>query len=386
MTAAAGGDRGDATPGSRPMMSRLVDVWRHRRDKLLTNKAFLDWATRFPLTRPVARARSRALFDLCAGFVHSQILFACVRLRLFQHLAQGPDTLGGLSARLGLSPDATRCLLEGATGLRLLERRGDRYGLGPLGAAVIAAPGVAEMIEHHHLLYADLADPVALLRDRTTATRLGDYWPYASGGEPGGLDGDATGRYTALMTASQAMVAAEVIAAVPFRTHRCLLDVGGGDGAFLAAVARAAPSLRLMLFDLPSVASRAARRFESAGLSHRAAAFGGNFCGDALPGGADIATLVRVLHDHDDESVRQVLRAVRAALPAGGKVVVAEPMLDVAGAESVGAYFAFYLLAMGRGRPRTAGEIAAFLQEAGFKSTRVLRARSPVITSIVEGI
>jgi len=383
MTAAAGED---ATPGRRPVMSRLVDAWRGRRDKLLTNKAFLDWAMRFPLTRPVARARTGALFDLCAGFVHSQILFACVRLRLFQHLAQGPDTLEGVSRQLDLSQDATRCLLDGATGLRLLERRGDRYGLGPLGAAVIAAPGVAEMIDHHRLLYADLADPIALLRDRTTATRLGDYWPYAAGGQPGGLDGDATDRYTTLMAASQAMVAAEVIAAVPLRTHRCLLDVGGGDGAFLAAVARAAPSLRLMLFDLPSVASRAARRFESAGLSDRAAAFGGSFCEDALPDGADIATLVRVLHDHDDDSVRGLLRAVRVALPAGGKVVVAEPMLDVAGAEKVGAYFAFYLLAMGRGRPRTAGEIAAFLNEAGFATTRIVRTRSPIITSIVEGI
>ena len=386
MTAAAGTGRDDAAPGGRRMLSRLGDAWRSRRDKLLTNTAFLDWAVRFPLTRPVARARAHALFDLCAGFVYSQILLACVRLRVFEKLAEGPDTVEGLAQRLGLSLDSTRHLLDGATGLRLLERRGDRYGLGPLGAAVIAAPGVAEMIEHHHLLYADLADPIALLREETPATRLGGYWPYASAEGPRALGGDATESYTRLMAASQAMVAAEVIAAVSFAEHRCLLDVGGGDGSFLAAVARAVPSLRLMLFDLPPVAARAGARFAADGLSHRATVHGGDFRVDAMPAGADIVTLVRVLHDHDDDAVRDVLRAVRAALPPGGKVVVAEPMLDTRGAETVGAYFAFYLLAMGRGRPRSAREISDFLREAGFAKTRVLRSRSPVMTSIVEGI
>ncbi len=36
--------------------------------------------------RPIARAARQALFDLCAGFVYSQVLLACVRLRLFERL------------------------------------------------------------------------------------------------------------------------------------------------------------------------------------------------------------------------------------------------------------------------------------------------------------
>jgi demethylspheroidene O-methyltransferase len=385
MTATAEDAGADCASQAPTVLARVVDAWRSRRDKILTNPAFLDWSLRFPLTRPIARARTRALFDLCAGFVFSQILLACVRLGIFEHLARAPDTVEGLSERLDLSPEATRHLLDGATGLRLLERRGDRYGLGPLGGAVVAAPGVAAMIEHHALLYADLADPVAVLRRRSEATRLTGYWSYATHPAPAALDRDRTHSYTGLMAASQPMVSAEILAAIRFDSHRCLLDVGGGDGAFLAAVADAAPSPRLVLFDLPAVAARAADRFDASGLSHRATAIGGDFHTDPLPAGADIVTLVRVLHDHDDESVRHLLRAVRAALPAGGKVIVAEPMLAVPGAESVGAYFAFYLHAMGQGRPRTQAEIAAFLAEAGFARTRSIPTRSPVITAIVEG-
>ncbi|MFU8765893.1 MAG: hypothetical protein ACNA7T_15290, partial [Haliea sp.] len=57
--------------------------WRERwlrcRDRLLTNPRFHHWAVRLPLTRPIARRRSRELFDLTAGFVYSQVLFACVQ-------------------------------------------------------------------------------------------------------------------------------------------------------------------------------------------------------------------------------------------------------------------------------------------------------------------
>ena len=74
-----------------------------------------------------------------------------------------------------------------------------------------------------------------------------------------------------------------------------------------------------------------------------------------LPAGADLITLVRVLHDHDDQPAMALLRAVRRALPRGGRVVLAEPMTGVRGAiPGTEAYFAFYLLAMGQGRARSA--------------------------------
>ena len=59
---------------------------------------FQRWAAAFPLTRPIAQRRARALFDLCAGFVYAQVLLACVQLRLFEILAEGPQTVGSLPA------------------------------------------------------------------------------------------------------------------------------------------------------------------------------------------------------------------------------------------------------------------------------------------------
>ncbi len=355
------------------------------RDRLLRDPRFLRWAVRLPFTRIVARRQARALFDLCAGFVYSQVLRACVDLRLFEHLADGPQSLDTLARRLSLPGDAARTLLEAATALGLVEgRRGDRYGLGSLGAALLGNPGALAMIAHHSLLYADLADPVALLRGESRSHRLADYWAYAGRDGPAALDPADVAPYSALMSASQAMIAAQVLDAYPFRRHRCLLDVGGGEGAFLIAAARRVPGLDLMLFDLPAVADRARRRIAESGLEGRAKAYGGDFHKDALPMGADIATLVRVIHDHDDAEALAILRAVRRALPAGGTLLLAEPMAGTRGAEPIGhAYFGFYLLAMGRGRPRRGAELTALLRAAGFGKIRAYPTAMPMLTGVL---
>jgi demethylspheroidene O-methyltransferase len=359
--------------------------WHTLRDRLLASPRFQHWAAAFPLTRPIARRHARALFDLVAGFVYSQVLLACVQLKLFEILAEGPQTIPVLSDRLSLSPDATLRLLTAAVSLRLVAHRGSgRYGLGELGAALVGNPGVAAMVEHHTLLYADLHDPVALLRGQLESPQLARYWGYAGADRPTTLSEEQVAAYTNLMSASQHLVAAEILDAYPLARHRCLLDVGGGEGTFLSSAAARAPQLQLILFDLPAVAERARARFAAAGLAQRATAVGGDFSVDALPQGADIVSLVRVAHDHDDERVLTILRAIRRALPQEGTLLLAEPMSGVAGAEPMGdAYFGFYLLAMGRGRARTVVELAQLLHRAGFGPPQVIPTRMPLQTSLL---
>ena len=131
--------------------------------------------------------------------------------------------------------------------------------------------------------------------------------------KPADLSRDAIAPYTVLMAASQPMIVQQVLSAYSFgmRIAACL-DVGGGDGSFLAEVAAQTPKLRCVLFDLPAVADQASERFRAAGLSSRAVAIGGSFLTSRLPEGADIVSLVRVIHDHDDVNVMTLLRAVHS--------------------------------------------------------------------------
>jgi demethylspheroidene O-methyltransferase len=369
-----------------PSLASAGTAWRERwinwRNSLVANPRFQRWAATSPLTRLVARRRATALFDLCAGFVYSQIMLVCVRLQLFEALAAGPLGLGQLAARLGLSPDAAQRLLRAATSLKLLrELPDDRFALDDLGASMLANPSVAAFVEHHALLYDDLRDPVALLRGETR-TRLSQFWPYAEG-----RDGDAEtcGAYSDLMARSQTLIAEDVLDAYDFGRHKRLLDLGGGEGAFVAAVAARHPSLGLALFDLPPVAERARARLAARGL-RRVDVHDGSFIDTAPPKGADIVTLIRVLHDHDDDMALAALRAAYAALPPGGALLIAEPMADTPGAEAIGdAYFGFYLLAMGSGRARRRAEMTQILQAAGFTGIRFLPTPRPMFASVIIG-
>jgi demethylspheroidene O-methyltransferase len=353
----------------------IREFWLTRRDKLLASPKFQAWAAKFPLTRLVARREARALFDLCAGFVYAQTLTACIELDVFEMLGPGPLSVEALAARCRLPVAAMNMLANAAISLRLLQAAGSKIRLGPLGAALRGNPGIAAMVAHHRMFYADIADPVALLRGQVT-TELAKFWPYR--GQAGQSSGQSAA-YSAVMAASQPMIAREIIAAYDFTRHRKLLDAGGGDGAFLRILAPHAPKLALQLFELPAVADSARAK-----LGSKAEVFEGNFTTDKLPEGADIITLIRVLHDHDDAVALTILKAAHAALAPGGVLLLAEPMAGTKGAEPIGAaYFGFYLLAMGSGRARLPAEIRAMLIQAGFLTIKQLPTRQPMLTSLL---
>ena len=368
------------------VMSRILK-WR---DALLLRRSFQRWALSFPLTRPIARRYAVRLFDLCAGFIYSQVLLAAVRLDLFEMLSAEPLSLAEISRRLRMNPDAVQRLLEASVALNLLEQRGPhaglqtRFGLGMLGASVLTSPGVKAMIQHHALFYQDLADPVALLRNRGPERAMAAYWAYATSERPSELHDVAVGEYSSLMAASQPMVAEEVLSCFDFSAHHHLLDIGGGEGVFLTEVAARYPSLRLTLFDLPAVAKRAAIRFEREGLTERANCVAGSFLSDPLPTGADLVSLIRVAHDHDDEQVMHLLRKLRHAMAPGAKLLLAEPMAQTKGAMPVAdAYFSMYLWAMGSGRARRPDELLSMLQEAGFTRAKILRQAMPLQVRLI---
>ncbi|MEL7028832.1 MAG: methyltransferase [Pseudomonadota bacterium] len=363
--------------------------WRRRwvaiRNAFLTNDRFQRWAAMFPPTRGFARGDAERLFDIMGGFVYSQTTLAFVQSGLLDRVASGPASVHELAGVSDLSEAAARRLARAAAALDLTEEVSpDVYALGRLGAAMRADPSLAAMARHNGEFYFDLSDPLALLRGSAQQLRMPRYWGYAGNPEAAELTPEQAKAYSDLMAGTQKMVAEEVLAAYPIRRHRKLLDVGGGAGAFAAAAMTRAPDLSASVFDLPAVATLARGRFEESGFGGRGSAIGGDFFNSPLPEGFDLVSLVRVLHDHDDEPAMALLRRIREALPKGGTLLIGEPMSDGAGARRIGdAYFGFYLLAMGSGRARRSGEIRGMLRAAGFAKTRKWRTNLPLVASVV---
>ncbi|MBU3737937.1 MAG: methyltransferase domain-containing protein [Rhodoferax sp.] len=364
------------------------DGWRDRFQRWLLDPAVQGWAVAHPLTRWLVRRRTRQLMDVMGGFVHAQVLLACVRLDLFAILAGGPARLEELAARTGLPAAPLHRLLLSAQAIGLLEHRsGHRFGLGPLGVPVATHEGLRAMIEHNHLLYQDMADPVAFLSNAWQGG-MANYWPYAHTDTPAAPGGashvDRVARYSALMAGSQNFVTAEILRSYDFSSHRCVLDVGSGQGRWVAELAQREPALRFQLVDLPPVLDIARGRHAALGLESRCTYHPGSFIEDALPKGADLITLVRVAHDHPDRVVQGLFHRIHQALPVGGTLLLAEPMAQPEpNRASVDAYFHCYLLAMGAGELRTPDRLSAMLRGSGFGHVELLPNGMPIHTRLL---
>ncbi|WP_349037860.1 methyltransferase [Pseudotabrizicola sp. 4114] len=332
-------------------------------------------AERIPGLRLKSRAEGRALFDVVSGFVQSQALLALVELRVLHRLVEAPLTTAALAQGAEVPPERMAILLQAGAAMRLVRHARGLWHLTPRGGAFLTVPGLEAMVRHHDVLYRDLADPVAFFRGQTQP-ELAQFWPYVFGAG-GAADPALAARYSRLMSDSQALVAADTLRLVSLNATRHLMDVGGGTGAFLRAVAAAYPGLRLTLFDLPAVVAGAAA---VPGLTVHP----GSFRDDSLPQGADMISLIRVLYDHSDDTVAKLLAAVLQALPPGGRLLISEPMSGGARPDpATDVYFAIYTLAMQTGRTRSAAEISRLLAAAGFADIRVLPGARPYVTSVV---
>ncbi len=321
------------------------------------------------------------MFDLLAGFCHSQVLMALVQLDLLNIVGEKPATAKDLAQQTRVPEDRMEVLLRAAVALRLLKRKSrGRVALTRSGAALLGVPGLTQMISHHDVLYRDLADPAAFFRGEVD-TELARFWPYVFGGE---MDPDVAATYSDLMAESQVLVAEDTLRTVPLKDTTHLMDIGGGTGAFLEAVGRKYSHIQLGLFDLPQVAPEATARFAKTGLKARSTVHPGSFKTGPVPEGADTLSLIRVLYDHADDTVTDLLAKCFDALPSGGRLLISEPMSGGAKPDrATDVYFSIYTLAMQTGKTRSAEDIKALCEAAGFADLKVYPARRSYVTQCV---
>ena len=140
------------------------------------------------------------------------------------------------------------------------------------------------------------------------------------------------------MADSQHLIANHILDAVRLSKYGPMLDVGGGTGTFARLAAQRFRGPKTAVFDLPQVIASARGNTSEENLKF----FGGNMFEDPIPQNHDLISLVRILHDHDDEPVAQLLRRCFDALSSGGTLMIAEPMAGTRGAMPIGdSYFSF---------------------------------------------
>nr|AAC18623.1 bispecific caffeic acid/5-hydroxyferulic acid O-methyltransferase [Lolium perenne] len=145
-----------------------------------------------------------------------------------------------------------------------------------------------------------------------------------------------------------------------------LVDVGGGVGATVAAIAAHYPAIKGVNFDLPHVISEAP---QFPGVTH----VGGDMFKE-VPSG-DAILMKWILHDWSDQHCATLLKNCYDALPANGKVVLVECILPVnpeANPSSQGVFHVDMIMLAHNpgGRERYEREFQALARGAGFTGVK----------------
>jgi tRNA A58 N-methylase Trm61 len=192
------------------------------------------------------------------------------------------------------------------------------------------------------------------------------------------------------MVVATSEAAPALLAAYDFSRFTRIVDVGGGSGALMAAILRAHPGVRGVVFDMKAGVEGAAALLEEAGLADRCAIVGGDFLVDELPAEADAYVLKSVLDDLDDDRTVVLLQNCRRAIAANGRLVVITPLMPnrVEPSEPVRdvVMFDLQMLVSSGGRERTEPELASLFASAGFDLAAVIPTAARFPFSVVEGL
>lgn len=154
-----------------------------------------------------------------------------------------------------------------------------------------------------------------------------------------------------------------------FTGRKTVVDVGGGVGELLASVLLRNPHLMGILYDLPAAVKSAPDLLRARGVYGRVKIFTGSAF-DSIPGGGDVYTMSRVLHDHPDDVAVKILRNCRKVIPSDGVLLIGDSVVPGGSTPSQGKMVDLTMLIMTGGRERTERDWKALLNEGGFTMTR----------------
>jgi hypothetical protein len=323
------------------------------------------------------------LLQLIIGSWISRAIYVAAKLRIADHLKDGPRAAEELAAATGVAAGPLYRLLRALAGVGVFAREADgRFHLNALAEPLReggpeSLRAVAVMIgEEQDRCCDDLFETV-----RTGATAFGrlyglPYFAYLS------EHPEQAQIFDAAMTGFSSRAMRAVLDAYDLSDVVTLADVGGGLGTNLTAALGRYPAMRGLLFDQPHVVERAGPVLEAAGVAGRCTVEGGDFF-QAIPRGADAYLLGHILRDWDDEKAGLILDNLRRAMPAGAKLLLVEYVLPEGDGASFGKLLDLHMMVALGGQGRTEAEYRHLLAAHGFRLTRVVPTAGDI--SVVEG-
>jgi hypothetical protein len=317
------------------------------------------------------------LFRLTMGAWVTQAVSVAANLGIADALGSGPRPVDEIAETVGVDAQSLYRLMRALSDEQVFsELDGRRFALTPVSELLLTdAPGSlrswAIMVGRPYLrdAWTDLEESIRTGEtafDRVHGQQAFDYF------RANPEDGEVLNR---AMTAISGRFVAEVVGSYDFSAIRKIVDVGGGQGALLAAILAANPHVHGVLYDLPHVIAAGGAPLKEAGVDDRCERIGGDFF-ESVPTGGDAYLLSNIIHDWDDDLSVRILANCRAALNDHGRVLLGEVVLPNTTEPHPAKWIDLQMLIMGSGRQRTEEEYRRLFQQAGLQLTKVVRSHA----------
>jgi hypothetical protein len=189
-----------------------------------------------------------------------------------------------------------------------------------------------------------------------------DYWQYMQ------QHPEQAARFDRAQQAQTRLELKVFLRAYDWGALRTLVDVGGGNGAFLGGVLARHSEMHGILFDQPQVIAGATEVLRNLGVLQRCEIVGGDFF-HAVPANADCYLLKRVLYGWHEEEAATLLNAVRSAMRPDSRLLVIEPVNEPHGESDISSRFDLAMLVMKGSGARTLDEISELCGKFGLRRT-----------------
>jgi ubiquinone/menaquinone biosynthesis C-methylase UbiE len=316
------------------------------------------------------------ILRMAFAFVTSQVVYQAAELSLADHLSSGGLSARELADKIGVDLEALERVLEALVAFGVLKHEGEaKFGLTAIG----------------ELLRSDV--PGSL---RATVRFLAGRWAWRAFEQLGHSIGtgnpsfdhvwgmsnfeywerhpDVLKIHDDAMTGLTATETARILAAYDFSPYRKIVDVGGGNGALLAAILDQHRQTDGILADLPHVVSLATEVLQRAGVADRCKLIGSDFF-ERVPSGGNLYILKHVIHNWDDARARAILRNCHRVMGESARLLIidrvlsARPGLD----DAMGYLVDMTMLALTPGgRERNKEQFQRLLESSGFELTHVI--------------
>src|SRR4051812_2297928 len=331
-----------------------------------------------PATQSSPLPPDAQVYQLALGFMVTACLHEAIQADIPDKLHAGPQPVAELARASGLNEDALYRMLRALASVGVFAETAPRTfsnsalseplrrSAGPLRGVLdfMTGPLHFRVFEHFHHA---VRTGETLCQPALGVPMVWDYFA-ANAGEAKVFD-DA-------MTAFSAATIPAVLATYDFAGIGTLVDVAGGHGFVLTSILQKYPQMKGVLFDMERVCIGARERIRKIGMENRVRVESGDFF-QAVPKG-DAIIMKHIIHDWRDAEARQILETCHRALPANGKVILIESVLEPGNGPDMGKWIDLEMLVFPGGKERTEAEFRELFSSAGFKLSRVVRNPSPL--------